>query len=198
VTIQAGLAHAVLDSQRIFRALLDATSHPGRVVSVPPPVETPAPLWPATASLCLGLVDLETPLWLDAAARRPEVIEYLRFHCGCPMAVEPDRARFAVAADPREMPGLEAFDAGSDEYPDRSATVIVQVESLEMGAGMRLSGPGIDGEARLDASGLPEGFWGGARRNHALFPRGVDVILTAGNQLAVLPRTTRVTEERER
>jgi len=192
--VLAGLAHAVLDSQRIFRAVLDASSHPGRLVAVPPPVETPTPLWPATASLCLALVDMDTPLWLDAAARAPDVAEYFRFHCGCPIATTPGIARFAIVADPRQMPALEEFDVGTDEYPDRSATVIVQVEALEEGiAGQRLAGPGIESEARLLVRGLPEGFWRSIRQNHALFPRGVDVILSADHLIAAIPRTTRVT-----
>src|SRR5262245_7565919 len=147
--VRAGLAEPMLGSQRIFRAVLDAMAHPGRIVSVPPPLDTPAPLWPATASMCLTLVDGETPVWLDAAARRADVIEYLRFHCGCPIATEPRDARFAVVVEPSEMLSLDAFDPGSDEYPDRAATVIVQVEEFRADAGLRLTGPGIESETRL-------------------------------------------------
>ena len=90
------------------------------------------------------------------------------------------------------MPPLSAFDAGTDEYPDRSATLIVQVRALIAGAGRRLTGPGIAGEARLEVDGLPESFWKWACDNHARFPRGVDVFMRAGQVLAALPRTTRV------
>jgi alpha-D-ribose 1-methylphosphonate 5-triphosphate synthase subunit PhnH len=90
------------------------------------------------------------------------------------------------------VPELDRFDPGTDEYPDRSATVIVQVDTLSGGAGRRLTGPGIESEARLDAPGLPERFWEGLRANHGRFPRGVDVLLTAGSRLAALPRTTAV------
>jgi len=70
--------------------------------------------------------------------------------------------------------------------------VLIQVETLTSGRGRRLTGPGIKTEARLEARGLPAAFWGSLRDNHALFPRGVDVLLTAGRQLAALPRTTAV------
>jgi alpha-D-ribose 1-methylphosphonate 5-triphosphate synthase subunit PhnH len=90
------------------------------------------------------------------------------------------------------MPDLDRFDAGTDEYPDRSATIIVQVDMLSAGVGRRLTGPGIESEVRLDAPGLPERFWEGLRANHGRFPRGVDVLLTAGSRLAALPRTTAV------
>jgi alpha-D-ribose 1-methylphosphonate 5-triphosphate synthase subunit PhnH len=190
--MRPGLADPVLDSQRIFRAVLDAMSHPGRIVALVAADRAPGPLHPATEAVCLALVDLETPLWLDATGRTAEVMAHLRFHCGCPIVDEPSQARFAVVADPGRMPDLGRFDPGTDEYPDRSATVIVQVGALVADVGQRLTGPGIASEARLDALGLPEGFWEGLRANHDRFPRGVDVLLIAGSRLAALPRTTRV------
>lgn len=190
--MRPGLGDPVLDSQRIFRGVLDAMSHPGRIVALDVDDAAPGPLHAATEAVCLALVDFETPLWLDAAGRTAEVMAHLRFHCGCPIVDEPAAARFAVVADPGRMPELDRFDPGTDEYPDRSATVIVQVDMLSAGVGRRLTGPGIESEARLDAPGLPERFWEGLRANHGRFPRGVDVLLTAGSQLAALPRTTRV------
>lgn len=190
--MRPGLADPVLDSQRIFRGVLDAMSHPGRIVALAVDDAAHDVLYPATEAVCLALVDFETPLWLDAAGRTADVMAHLRFHCGCPIVDEPAPARFAVVADPRVMPELDRFDSGTDEYPDRSATVIVQVDTLSAGAGRRLTGPGIESEARLDAPGLPERFWEGLRANHGRFPRGVDVLLTAGSRLAALPRTTRV------
>lgn len=187
-----GLADPVLDSQRIFRSVLEAMAHPGRVVAVAGPEETPRPLHGAAAAVCLALVDMETPLWLDPVARTAEVLEGLRFHCGCPIVEEPTGARFALIVDARHMPPIEAFDAGNDEYPDRSATLIVQVAALAVGTGKRLTGPGIAGEGRLAVGGLPERFWAGLRDNHARFPRGVDVILASPAAVAALPRTTRV------
>jgi alpha-D-ribose 1-methylphosphonate 5-triphosphate synthase subunit PhnH len=182
----------VLDSQRIFRGVLDAMSHPGRVVSLGLEGAAVGPLHAATVAICLALVDFETPLWLDPAGRTPAVTAHLRFHCGCPLVDDPARARFAVVARPAAMPDLDGFDPGTDEYPDRSATIIVQAQGLTAGAGPRLTGPGIAVDARLSADGLPARFWEGLRANHDQFPRGVDVLLTAGAQVAALPRTTRV------
>ena len=190
--MRPGLTDPTLDSQRIFRGLLEAVSRPGRIVDVAGAVEGPAPLHPAAAAVCLTLLDFETPLWLDGAAARPDVLEWLRFHCGAPVVVRPEAARFALVADPSAMPALQAFDAGTAEYPDRAATVIVQARALLGGVGRRLAGPGIEREARLDVDGVPEAFWIWLRDNHAAFPRGVDTVLTAGRMIAALPRTTRV------
>jgi alpha-D-ribose 1-methylphosphonate 5-triphosphate synthase subunit PhnH len=190
--VLAGLANPVLDSQRAFRAVLDAMAHPGSVVDVPGPEAAPYPLHLAAATVCLALVDFDTPLWLDGGAGTDETRGFLHFHCGCPLVDEPGMARFALIAKPEIMPGLLRFDRGIDESPDRSATLVVQVAALEAGRGRRLTGPGIAGETLLEARGLPNGFWRGLRENHALFPRGVDVLLTAGHRLAALPRTTLV------
>src|SRR5215470_5239748 len=139
-----GLADPALDSQRIFRALLHAMAHPGRLTELVEIPAAPVPLSAAAAALCLALVDFETPLWLDGAAATPDVSEYLRFHCGAPLTPAPRSARFALIADPRAMPALSAFDPGSDEFPDRSATLVIQVASLAPGEGQRLAGPGIE------------------------------------------------------
>lgn len=187
-----GLADPVLDGQRIFRNVLDAMAHPGRVVTLPAPPEVPPPLMAGAAAICLALLDFETPLWLDGRAATPGAIEYLRFHCGVPIVATPETASFALIAEPGRMPPPEVFATGTDEYPDRSVTLIVQVEGLRSGTGRRLGGPGIDGEASLGVEGVPEQFWAMLVKNKALFPRGVDVLLAAGTLVAALPRTTRV------
>ena len=190
--MRAGLADPVLDAQGIFRCVLDAMAHPGRVVTVPSAVEPPPPLGLATAAVCLTLLDFETPLWLDPAARTPEVLEYLRFHCGAPILESRAAASFAVVADALQLPPLGSFQAGSDEYPDRSTTVIVQAGEITEGVGRRLTGPGIDGARRLSVEGASPRIWGMLLENQGLFPRGIDVLITAGSRLVGLPRTTRV------
>ena len=80
-----GLADPTLDSQRIFRGLLEALARPGRIVDVTIAVHAPLPLHPATAGMCLALLDFDTPLWLDEPGARPEVVEWLKFHCGVPI-----------------------------------------------------------------------------------------------------------------
>jgi alpha-D-ribose 1-methylphosphonate 5-triphosphate synthase subunit PhnH len=192
VSVRSGLADPVLDAQRIFRGVLDATAHPGRIVFLPPPPEPPAPLVSATAAIALTLLDYETPIWLDQRARTEEVLAYLRFHCGAPLADLPRSAAFALVADAADLPPLDDFDLGSDEYPDRSTTVIVQVSGFRAGIGRRLSGPGIDGERRLEVEGMSDWIWRMLLENHALFPRGVDLLLATDSRVVALPRTTLV------
>ncbi|WP_164214034.1 phosphonate C-P lyase system protein PhnH, partial [Stenotrophomonas maltophilia] len=89
---------------------------------------------------------------------------------------EPSQAAFAVVADPPALGGFDTFALGTDAYPDRSTTLILQVPSLNEGRSFRLEGPGIKGSAELTAKGLPADIVARLADNHALFPRGVDLV----------------------
>jgi alpha-D-ribose 1-methylphosphonate 5-triphosphate synthase subunit PhnH len=191
IALKAGFDDSVHDSQRVFRALLDAMARPGRIALPPAPPEIPAALHPATAAICLALLDFETPLWLAG----PDIAEtraWLAFHAGCPFAATPDQAAFALVMDAAVLPALGDFALGSDEMPERSTTLLLQVDHLVAGQGKRLSGPGIDGIAHLAVEGVTEAFWTERAAVCELFPRGLDMIFTAGPALAALPRTTQV------
>lgn len=188
-----GFAAPALDSQAMFRTVLEAMAHPGRVLTTPPVLPAPpVALHAPTHALALTLLDLETTVWLDAGLRRPALLETLRFQCGCRIVEEPERAGFALIGDPLAMPPLEAFALGTPEYPDRSTTLILQVEALRNDGDLTLRGPGIENSARLGVAGLGPGFWGQWAANHALFPQGVDLVLTTADQLAALPRSIAV------
>ena len=189
--MRAGFADPILDSQHTFRAVLTAMAHPGRVVEIGGALAPPPPLHPAAAAFALTLVDFETPVWTDRSIGA-EAHAWLAFHTGAPVVERPDAARFALATDVACLPPLCMFDAGTDERPERSATLVIQVDGLRAGSGHGLTGPGIDGRTALDVTGVPPTFWEDLRHNHARFPRGVDIVLTAGIRLAALPRTTRV------
>lgn len=186
-----GFVDPVHDAQRTFRLVLDAMSHPGRVVQVVSAVAAPG-LAPAAAAVALALCDLETPIWLDAETS--VAASWLRFHCGTPIVGGVGEARFAFIRRIDAMPPLDAFSLGTDEYPDRSATLVIEVAALCPGDGIVFAGPGIKGTARLRIDGVGPEFWRERASLAELFPRGVDLVLTCGGQLAALPRTTIVRE----
>ena len=192
MTLPPGFADPVGDAQRVFRDVLDAMAHPGRIVALRAGPPAPAPLVPAAAAVCLALLDHDTPLWVDPGGWRDEALDYLRFHCGVPLVGSPREAAFALCSDAASLPDPDELALGTDEYPDRSTTLIVQVPELSAGRGPRLTGPGIDGASRLEVGGRPERVWRVVAANPSLFPRGVDLILAAGARVAALPRTTRV------
>ena len=182
-------------TQSVFRAVTEAMARPGQaraLVALPTP---PAPLGPATAALALTLLDYETPFWLDRTfAAAPEVREWLRFHTGAPLTPDAAIAAFAFIADPAQCPAFAEFSAGSLEYPDRSTTLVLQVDGFDRGAPLVLAGPGIAGTQRFRATPLPLDFSARLIANHTLFPRGIDLILASPDAVAALPRSLRVLE----
>lgn len=188
-----GFSDPVMDAQASFRAALHALSHPGRVMEAGAMLAPPAPLHSAAAAIGLTLFDLDTPLWLDAAAAIPAVDSFLRFHTGCKLVRSAEHARFAIIANPAGMATLEVFDTGTDEAPDQSATLIIQVSRIFEGSGgVTLTGPGIRDKISILVDGLPGDFWHQRQMMQPLFPRGLDIIFTAEHRFIGLPRTTQV------
>src|SRR3546814_15758536 len=99
------------------------------------------------------------PLGIDGIADTPPLRTYLKFHCGCPLVERSQVAAFALVTDPANMPRLALFAQGVDQYPDRAATLLLQVPSLEGGPAVTLRGPGIRDTAVIAPFGLPEWVW---------------------------------------
>jgi len=192
----AGFAEPALDSQSVFRDCLDALAHPGKLQKVSVQADWPAGVHPAAGAVLLALLDQDTQLWLSPSLRSGAAPGWLRFHTGCTLTEMPDEADFALVAAPQELPDLAGFRQGSEAFPDRSTTLVVQCAHLldadTEGAGWRLSGPGLRARTRLQAGGLDETFRTQWARNRKAFPCGIDVFLASGSTLAALPRTTRL------
>ncbi|SKA27158.1 alpha-D-ribose 1-methylphosphonate 5-triphosphate synthase subunit PhnH [Enhydrobacter aerosaccus] len=183
-----GLADPAHDSQRLFRAILDAFAHPGRIVALPEAPAAVAPMSQAATAFILTLIDRDTPLWLAPSFDTPAVRDFVRFHTGAALVAFEADALFGLASTER-CPLFDGFPIGNDAYPDRSATVVVEVPSLRGGPSLTLRGPGIDGQAQMAIPGLTDDFVQERAANHALFPCGVDLVFTAGSELLALPRS---------
>jgi alpha-D-ribose 1-methylphosphonate 5-triphosphate synthase subunit PhnH len=192
--LQPAFRDAVRDSQSVFRLALGAAAAPGRIHDLPLQLAAPAPLHAPAAALLLTLCDFETAVWLDPPLTQGAgVVEFLRFHTGARIVASPADADFAAIADATSMPALAQFRQGTPEYPDRSATLIVQVESLTA-RGWKLEGPGIRDMATFSAAPLQVDFARQLGRNRSAFPCGVDIFFATRDKLAALPRSTSVTE----
>jgi alpha-D-ribose 1-methylphosphonate 5-triphosphate synthase subunit PhnH len=194
--ISPGFADPVLDSQAVFKAIMMGMASPGEIVPVKPIVTPPLPLTPVAAAIALTLLDYETPLWLDEPlAAAPEAVQWLKFHTGARITSDASEAAFALLGAPLQMPPLNAFALGTLEYPDRSSTLVLQVDRLEGGTPLTLSGPGIESIRLFSPEPVCSGFAAQLAENHALFPCGIDVIFAAAGSVAALPRSTRVTRK---
>ena len=188
-----GFADKVLSAQSVFRSVMDAMARPGSVKRIASVAGTPPGIMRGTAALALTLFDHDTPIWLDPAmSATPEVAKWLKFHTSAPVVADSSTASFALVGDPQSLPALDRFAFGSNEYPDRSTTLILQVESLDDGTIVELQGPGIDGTTVLRASIQPRDLFERLNINAALFPRGIDVVLVHDDSIVAIPRTTRL------
>lgn len=183
MALQGGFADAPAAAAAGFRAALQAMARPGRIERVAG-AEPPAPLSVAAGVLVLVLCDAGTPVHLAGAVDCAAVRDWITFHTGAPL-VGAEECAFAIG-DWAALQPLDRFAIGVPDYPDRSATLIVEMAALTA-EGARLRGPGLREVAALS---LPEAA--AFVRNAALFPLGLDFIFCAGDRLAALPRTTRV------
>jgi alpha-D-ribose 1-methylphosphonate 5-triphosphate synthase subunit PhnH len=194
--LPSGFADKVLSAQTTFRSVMDAMARPGSVHCIASASGTPPGVMRGTAAIALTLFDHDTPLWLDSRmSQAPEVEKWLKFHTSAPIVSDPSIASFALIGNAAELPALDSFSFGSNEYPDRSTTLIVQVESLREGLAFELSGPGIDGTTVLQARIEPLDLFARLAINAKLFPRGIDVVLVADDAVVAIPRTTRLVAE---
>lgn len=184
-TLSGGFADPAIQAAHAFRSVMEAMARPGTLQDITG-AEPPAPLSRAAGAVLLTLCDTDTPVYLAGAADCDAVRSWLAFHTGAPLA-GPSHCMFAVGSWEALAP-LSAYPVGTSEYPDRSATLIVECPALQA-KGATLTGPGIKDRATLS---LPE--VAAFQANSALYPLGLDFILTSGDQVAALPRSTQIRE----
>lgn len=188
-----GFADPVIDSQRVFRRLMNAMARPGRLTDLDAGIVPPVAGYEAVGAMALTLLDFGTPVSLPEGETGDLLANWLRFHCGCPVTNEHHQAAFAIAcAD--AVPPLDWFNPGDAKYPDRSTTLLILCPSLVGGPTLQLTGPGIKNEISISPSGLPISFWTAVTENRAQFQLGVDIVLACADTIIGLPRSTRISE----
>jgi alpha-D-ribose 1-methylphosphonate 5-triphosphate synthase subunit PhnH len=122
---------------------------------------------------------------------------WLRFHTGCQIEQDCSKADFVWAASIAELPPLHQLKQGSAEYPDQSATCIVDVTGWRAAVvsdadAVSLRGPGIRDVLKLAIDGMDAVF---VQRHHAMqahAPCGVDIFFCAKDTLVCFPRSVRL------
>ena len=194
-----GFTDSTAQSQVVFRCALDAMARPGKPVRIPdtalvsPTRSTNA----VAASVLLALLDQDCALWLSPTLANGPAAAWLRFHTGCQIEADCSKADFVWAASFAELPSLDQLKQGSAEYPDQSATCVVDVKGWRNAAAsdavtVSLRGPGVRDVITLSVEGMHAGF---VRQHHAMqeqAPCGVDVFCCAADALFGLPRSVRL------
>ncbi|MBO9512564.1 MAG: phosphonate C-P lyase system protein PhnH [Variovorax sp.] len=192
-------------AQQTFRVLLAAMSHPGRVFSLPPAatagVQPPATSdghrmsIAATVSL-LTLLDAESSVHFAGPRDASALAGYFRFHCGV-RAVPADACQFAHARGGEADAALcERLQHGSDAAPQDGATLVLDVDGLAPQAltgevqVLRARGPGVQTQSVLSVRGSLPALWRWRAQQADAFPRGIDLLLCCGDQVAAIPRST--------
>jgi alpha-D-ribose 1-methylphosphonate 5-triphosphate synthase subunit PhnH len=169
--------------QALFRLILDATARPGQCADLTPHLGGAHAALGALATFCDNTQELAdlTGTLTDADWR------FLDVGRGAS-----DQAAFILAQGsdaPTFQPRLGTLDA-----PEGGATLIVKVDSLTEGAALTLTGPGIKTTTTLHVTGLAPDWLAARARWCADFPMGCDMVLADETRVAILPRTTKITE----
>jgi len=200
--IPAGFANEFHTSQLVFRTALKALSYPGRVIEMEHDAITPSDANPVASGLLLALLDSETSLWCSNPSTMCAAADWLQFHTDCSVLTSPESADFLWVKNIRDLPNLKDCKLGTDQYPDKSATCVIEVPHLreESPWPFTLKGPGIQFEEHLHIQGWEEKdheeflkFW---KANNLLFPCGIDIFFCDGHSLLGLPRTTQLSYPR--
>ncbi|MDP4823031.1 MAG: phosphonate C-P lyase system protein PhnH [Aestuariivirgaceae bacterium] len=184
------LLNPAIASAEAFRVILDAMARPGRISNLGD-VQDMLPLVNSTWTVLLTLCDHATGVFLPADYAASSVISALQFHAGARIVADPAQAAFVLAKASDATALLAACDMGSPEYPDRSATLIIQCNELNHN-GVTLSGPGIQTTQGFGAVGMDAGFWQALSERRQYYPRGTDLFFTAPGQISAIPRSTRI------
>ena len=189
-----GFTDKVTDSQASFRALMDAFSHPAVSRDFPTHTSSWGAMPASNVTLLLTLVDQDTAIWLDQPyADDDELRALIAFYCGAPIVTEPERAAFAFLADAERIGEFGRFSQGDSDFPDRSATLVVQTRALLRGPHF-FAGPGVPEPQGFGAEGLSVDFAAQWRRNRDSFPLGLDFVFVTKTEVVALPRSLRLLE----
>ena len=184
--LKGGFADLPVQSATAFRSVLQAMARPGTIHQLAG-AAPPSPLSVAAGVVLLTLCDHETPLFVGASVDTPDLRRWISFHTGATFSAAGE-AVIAIGSW-QDFTPLSAFSVGSAEYPDRSTTLITETGPLgrEGSNACRLTGPGIQDFYTLC---LPDPVL--MQANAALFPLGLDFILTSDSSVAALPRSTKI------
>lgn len=181
-------SNQIIRDHKTFRVLLQTMSRPGTVQQLLPENNQKQ----AVLGLLSCLIDNEVSInGIGNGAQ--ELVALLTRRHGT-RQTEVSDADFIIVSDGSSNGQLQAARRGDLEYPDTGATVLYLVDSLsECGGSITLSGPGINGTASPQISGLDNPELLLLRELNIAFPLGIDAIFVdQKGQCACIPRSTSI------
>lgn len=190
----------VFDAQVHFRLIMDSMARPGKLnILNGVTIQPPASLHPASALIGLGLLNADVTFF--AAANPAELATYFGINTATRPAPAAE-ADFLFLQGTDQPDQLELAKTGTLSYPDTSAFVIIDVDSLWAGSAtepqpdalrLTLSGPGVNGHTTVFVRGLNPALITTLHDLNSEYPLGIDTILTdRAGQICCLPRSSKV------
>jgi alpha-D-ribose 1-methylphosphonate 5-triphosphate synthase subunit PhnH len=179
----------VVPTQSVYRQLLQAMSHPGRLYTLPLR-EWSCPL----LAVCETLLDHEVSFCVLPGADASWEADIF--------ALTKARVAALHEADYLVIPGSSSDGAiteanlGDLAFPDRGATFMYVMDGPlpeSTGTGPMLSGPGLARESHPDVNPLDAEEWRQLKALNDDYPLGVDALCLIGEtQVLAIPRSTRI------
>ncbi|OSN01884.1 MULTISPECIES: phosphonate C-P lyase system protein PhnH [Lonsdalea] len=199
MNVTKGFPNPAFGTQACFRKIVKAMSEPGVTVNVPG-VEGLDNISSSTIAVLLTLTSHKTQLFIDNNISNPLLLRTLCLHAHVPITASASEAHYALLNGQMQYfdrhPNnfdLMTFSCGNEMTPEKSTTIILEVDGLNNGRCLKLSGPGVN-NVKIISPHLPAPIRRYlCERPHA-FPMGLDFLFTSGKKLLAIPRTTRVEE----
>lgn len=184
-------------TQVVFRCVLEALSRPGRPFDLPAAacaaLLPPAGVSLAAAAVALTLLDGGVALWLSPSFEQGLLRAWLSFHNRVTWAAEPREARFVLVRGAEVDAAFWMLLRRDSDHPTQEGTtLIVDVDSVDDGHPLVLSGPGIATAQPLRVDGVDSAVWALRRDEARHGPPRVDMLLCCGATVVGLPRSTHI------
>lgn len=172
-----------INSSIAFRSLVNATSYPGRTFQTNK-IDKPGILSNAAATILITLCDNESNVYLSKEYDTDEVRDWLIFNTSASISNK-QNADFVIGPWESLLP-LNEFKIGVPEYPERSATLIIEGSKYKK-VKCNINGPGIKNKLDIDLPN-PELLI----ENNNLYPLGLDFYFTMDLEILSIPRSTKI------
>jgi alpha-D-ribose 1-methylphosphonate 5-triphosphate synthase subunit PhnH len=190
-------------TQKTFRTILQAMSHPGRVYRLEQESEVRSqksdkynlssvfyPLFSVLQTL------LDHEVTFNVFGHQREEWEYRIIRATGSRTANIEEADFVIIPSGGSDGAILHAKRGSLEYPDTGATVIYSVHPLSArdngGVRVTLKGPGINGEITPFIGGIKKDEFHYLKEINSEYPLGVDsIFIDAESRLMCMPRSTK-------
>lgn len=165
-----------------FRAILFATSYPGSIEKFLE-INKPKQISTSSATILSTVCDHTSAIYIGKSLDTKSLRDWVAFHTNSKI-VDKKFANFAIGTFNDMLP-LTEFSRGSDEFPDRSCTLII--ETPFKSDNVSISGPGIKGSKDIY---LPHANKISDVNNY--FPLGIDFYFTNKSNFFCIPRSIKI------